>query len=66
MPGAQIDGIGLAAWVLRQRPDVKLLLGSGLVLSDVDLGDMAKDVGPILPKPYNYDELERRLREDLG
>src|SRR5215475_2370985 len=30
MPAAEVDGLGLARWLRRHRPELKLLLGSGV------------------------------------
>jgi CheY-like chemotaxis protein len=64
MPAAEVDGLGLARWLRRHRPGLKLLLGSGvnpgLEAADKDLSD-----GPILLKPYDYDKVEKALRASL-
>lgn len=61
MPGS-IDGFGLANWVRRERPDLKVILtsgaGHGATAADVD--------GPILAKPYDHADLERRFRALLA
>jgi DNA-binding LytR/AlgR family response regulator len=54
MPGS-IDGIGLARWLARERPTVKVLLTSGR------MGSRGLD-WPFIAKPYRLDELERELR----
>ncbi|CAN5672746.1 hypothetical protein BH11PSE3_BH11PSE3_48490 [soil metagenome] len=59
MPG-RLDGIGLARWIARERPDVKVLLTSGRV-SREDAREW-----PLLAKPYNMDDVERRLRAFIG
>lgn len=56
MPGT-IDGFGLAHWVRRERPALKIILTSG-----AGHGARPADEGPILAKPYNHAELERRIR----
>jgi CheY-like chemotaxis protein len=65
MPGAEVDGIGLAQWVHRHRPEVKVLLGSGVTAS-AELPDLAGEAGRVLRKPYDFDEVERRLRAALA
>ena len=56
MPGAT-DGHGLAEWVRENKPQVKIVLGSG-VESEI------KDES-ILQKPYDQGELLRRIRAAL-
>jgi CheY-like chemotaxis protein len=65
MPSAEFDGFGLARWIGSHRPDVKVVAGSG-VNSSVDPADAHLFVGPVLPKPYNFDEVEKRLRAAIG
>ena len=61
MPGASMDGLGLARWIHAHRPDLKVILASGYV-SESDPADAAYHEGAILKKPFNNAELERRLR----
>src|SRR5262249_29543845 len=65
MPAAELDGVGLARWVRRRRPDLKVVLGSG-VTSSVAPADADLFVGPVLSKPYNFDEVEKRLRAAIA
>ena len=65
MPAAELDGFGLARWIRRRRPDLKVVLGSG-VTSSVAPADADLFVGPVLPKPYNFDEVEKRLRAAIA
>jgi CheY-like chemotaxis protein len=60
MPGS-IDGFGLARWVRRERPGIKIILTSGVVRAVEAAGDLC-DGGPIMAKPYSHTELERRIR----
>ncbi len=55
MPGS-LDGIGLARWISRERPEVKVLLTSGEVRG-ADVGQW-----PLLRKPYRMGDVERCLR----
>ena len=64
MPAAEVDGLGLARWLRRHRPDMKLLLGSG-VNPSLEVADKPLSDGPLLLKPYNYDQLEKALRAVL-
>lgn len=60
MPGS-IDGFGLAHWVRRERPDLKVILTSG-----AGHGARAEADAPVLAKPYDHAELERRIRALLA
>jgi CheY-like chemotaxis protein len=65
MPGAAMDGLQLVKWVTINRPGLRVVLGSG-VTADLELGEMTAAVGPIVPKPYDYNEIEFRLRGGRG
>jgi CheY-like chemotaxis protein len=58
MPGS-MDGFGLAHWVRRERPWLKVILTSGAARA-------ATDASPILAKPYDHAELERHIRSLLA
>ena len=60
MPGS-MDGFGLAQWVRRERPWLKVILTSGAARTAKEAGDLCEH-GPILAKPYDHAELERQLR----
>src|SRR5262249_26867945 len=63
MPGT-IDGFGLARWGMDHRPDLPVLLGSG------DLGKVhsVRELtgAEILPKPYDFDMVIRKIRSALN
>ena len=59
MPGASMDGLDLARWTHRHRPDLKVILTSG-VFSILDPADERFHQGPLLQKPFKPEELERR------
>ncbi len=61
MPGG-ISGVELAARARRLRPGLKVLLTSGYSEAALDLG---ADAPPLLAKPYQHDDLARRLLEIL-
>jgi two-component system, response regulator PdtaR len=53
MPGS-MDGVELAHWISREKPEVKVLLTSG---------NAPKQAGvSILPKPYDLASVARRLK----
>ena len=56
MPGAT-DGRGLAEWVRENKPQIKIVLGSGV---ESEIRDES-----ILQKPYDQGELLRRIRAVL-
>jgi two-component system cell cycle sensor histidine kinase/response regulator CckA len=60
MPGAEVDGLSLARWVHARRPELKIVLASG-VMHGLQPADEAMCACPLLPKPYDHHELERRL-----
>ena len=64
MPGS-MDGFGLARWVRRERPWLKVILTSGAARPAKDAGDLSGH-GPILAKPYDHAELERHIRSLLA
>ena len=59
MPGS-MDGLGLAEWLRRERPQIRMILTSGS--TSTQLGE--QDV--FLAKPYDHTELERRIRALLA
>jgi CheY-like chemotaxis protein len=60
MPGAAVDGLSLARWIHERRPDLKIVLASGVTHS-LEPSDEAICACPLVPKPYDHKELERRL-----
>ena len=64
MPGS-MDGFGLARWVRRERPWLKVILTSGAARTAKEVGDLC-ETGPILAKPYDHAELERHIRALLA
>ena len=59
------DGFGLAQWVRRERPNVKIVLSSGLRRSAEEAGKLCQE-GPHLQEPYDHAILEREIRELLA
>jgi CheY-like chemotaxis protein len=64
MPGS-MDGFGLAQWVRRERPWLKVILTSGAARTAKEAGDLCEQA-PILAKPYDHAELERHIRSLLA
>jgi CheY-like chemotaxis protein len=64
MPGS-LDGFGLARWVRRERPEIKVVLSSGIARSAKAAGELCEE-GPMLAKPYEHADLERRIRALLA
>ena len=62
MPGS-MDGLGLASWLQRERPTLPVILTSGAMRPGKAAALRAH--GPILAKPYDPAELERRIRSRL-
>jgi CheY-like chemotaxis protein len=59
------DGFGLAQWIRGQRPDVRVLLSSGVRRAAVTAGDLCEQ-GPHLAKPYSHRDLETHIRRLLA
>lgn len=64
MPG-RLDGFGLAHWIRANRPELKVLLTSGLVRTS-ELAAELCDYGPLMDKPFSRQALLRRLQSLLG
>jgi CheY-like chemotaxis protein len=60
MPGG-LNGFGLAQWVLRQRPEVRVILTSGITRTAEEARDLCAH-GPFMAKPYDHGELSRQIR----
>jgi DNA-binding response OmpR family regulator len=64
LPGPA-NGFGLATWILENRPDLRVLFGSG----DHQKSELAKELcesGPLMRKPYDLAAIVRRIRAILG
>ena len=64
MPG-KMDGFGLAQWIRRERPQLKVILTSGVTRKAKEAGSLCED-GPVLAKPYHHGDLERQIRQLLA
>jgi CheY-like chemotaxis protein len=64
MPGS-LDGFGLAQWIRRERPQLKVILTSGVTRKAKEAGSLCEH-GPLLAKPYHHGELERQIRQLLA
>ena len=61
----QIDGFSFAHWVRKVRPDVKVLLTSGVRRASETAGGLCEE-GPHLAKPYAHRDLEAQIRRLLA
>ena len=59
------NGFGLAHWIRKQRPDVKILLTSSVRRAAETAGDLCEH-GPHLAKPYEHRDLESQIRRLLA
>jgi CheY-like chemotaxis protein len=59
MPGS-LDGFGLAQWIRREQPDVKIILVSGMARSVTAAGERGEEDTP-MGKPYEPEEVEQRI-----
>lgn len=64
MPGS-LDGLGLARWVRRERPGLGVILTSGVARIPQELQDLFTH-GPLMAKPYDRGEVERRIRAAIA
>jgi CheY-like chemotaxis protein len=64
MPGS-LDGFGLAQWIRRERPRLKVILTSGVMRKVKEASTLCED-GPFLTKPYHHGDLERQIRQLLA
>jgi CheY-like chemotaxis protein len=64
MPG-EMDGFGLAQWVRQNRPGVEVILTSGAASAADKASDLCGE-GPLLQKPYESDEVDRRIKQLLA
>jgi CheY-like chemotaxis protein len=60
LPGI-LNGFSLAQWVRRERPAVRIILTSGIAKSAREAHDLCEE-GPLMEKPYEHREVERRIR----
>lgn len=60
MPG-DTDGFVLARWVRANRPGVNVILTSGVAKASDAAAELCHD-GPMLQKPYEAGEVERRIK----
>lgn len=61
----ELGGFGLAQWIRAERPDVKVLLTSGVRRTAETAGDLCER-GPHLAKPYDHRDLESQIRRLLA
>lgn len=64
MPGS-MDGFALSQWVRQNRPGVKVILTSGAASAADKAADLCED-GPLLQKPYESEEVDRRIKQLLA
>jgi CheY-like chemotaxis protein len=60
MPGS-MDGFALARWVRAHKPDVQVILTSGVERS-ADIAATLCEAGPLLKKPYPSQDVVDRIR----
>ncbi|WP_292046412.1 MULTISPECIES: response regulator [unclassified Brevundimonas] len=63
MPG-ELDGFGLARRVRQHRPDIHVILNSGMVNAAEKAGDLCED-GRLMAKPYEEAQVVARIQEML-
>jgi two-component system, response regulator PdtaR len=60
MPGS-MDGLALSRWLHRMQPEIKILLTSAIVRAAEIAGQLSADETALMSKPYDYEELRRRI-----
>ena len=58
------QGFGLAQMIRKARPQVKVMMASGVANAAAEAGDLCD--GPMLAKPYDHSVLERNIRRLLA
>lgn len=61
----EFDGFGLAHWIRKTLPGLKVLLASGVRRAAEMAGDLCEQ-GPHLARPYSHHELETHIRRLLA
>jgi DNA-binding response OmpR family regulator len=64
MPGT-LNGFGLAQWVRRERPGVRVILTSGITRTAQEAQDLWAH-GLLVEKPYDHRELDSRIQAILA
>ena len=64
MPGS-MDGFGLARWVRSNRPQIDVVLTSGIDRS-AEIAGMLCEAGPLLEKPYEPQSVVDRIKQLLA
>ncbi|MCW0235676.1 MAG: response regulator [Ferrovibrio sp.] len=64
MPG-EMDGFGLARWVRQTRPGVDVIITSGAAKAADAAAGLCED-GPFMQKPYEAEDVIRRIRQLLA
>lgn len=62
MPG-EMDGLGLAKWVIENRPRIAVMVASGHAARETIMKELCG--AHAFTKPYNYDELTNHIRDVL-
>ena len=60
MPG-EMDGMGLAKWVIDNKPGIAVMVASGHAAKDTVMKELCG--AHAFSKPYNYEELTTHIRE---
>lgn len=61
----EVSGFELAQWIRRERPEVRIILTSGGVKAAEAASELCEN-GPLMTKPYELDDVVRRVRALLA
>lgn len=64
MPG-DMDGFALTRWIRANHPGTSVILTSGVVKAAAAAAELCRD-GPLMQKPYEAAEVERRIKQLLA
>ena len=62
MPG-EMDGMGLARWVIKNRPQIAVMIASGDTAKETVIKELCG--AHAFTKPYKFDDLTSRIKEAI-
>jgi CheY-like chemotaxis protein len=65
-PAGTTDGFAVAQWIRRERKAIRTIMTSGVARTAQEAHHLCEEDGPVVAKPYDHGELERRIRQLLA